>query len=591
MLKKLAFLLCCWLSISISHAQQDLKPVPVIFDTDMGPDYDDVGALAMLHALADHGEAEILATIASTKYEGVAAVLAVLNTYFKKPDIPIGVPKGEALTLKDFQHWTDTLMDKFPHKIKRNNQVPDAVDLYREILAQQADNSVTIITVGFLTNIAALLQSPPDQFSSLSGKALVEKKVKRLVSMAGKFPSGLEFNIEEDAKAAQYVFKHWKKPVLFSGFEIGHKIKTGLPLIHNEQIQNSPVKEVYRISVPQAKEDADGRMSWDQTAVLVAIRGHKPYYKLQKGTVLIHEDGENSWDANGGNHHYLVENSPPEEVQQVINALMMHQPEKDKQPLVVFVVGDHEYSSEITMPLIAEELEKHYGMRTRVLKAFPDHNAEENIPGLDALEEADLAVFFLRWRRLPARQIKYIEDYLKSGKPVVGFRTSTHAFNYPKGHALEKWNAFGELAFNAPPGWEKAGHTHYGHESTTDVSVIKEAAEHPVLTGVAPHFHVKSWLYTVLPQYPLKGSTWLLMGKAVNPDNPAAIEHPVAWTGTNSFGGKFFMTTLGHPEDFQEIAVQRLVINAMHWILGKPVPEKMKSKIRIAVPYGTHEVN
>jgi hypothetical protein len=134
---------------------------------------------------------------------------------------------------------------------------------------------------------------------------------------------------------------------------------------------------------------------------------------------------------------------------------------KANKPLVVFVTGDHEYSGEFTLPIIAAELEKNYGMRTVVLKAFPDQNAEENIPGLEVLKDADLAVFFLRWRRLPEDQVKFIDDYLKSGKPVMGFRTTTHAFNYPKGHPLEEWNAFGERAFGSPPGWGgEAKHTH-----------------------------------------------------------------------------------------------------------------------------------
>lgn len=256
-----------------------------------------------------------------------------------------------------------------------------------------------------------------------------------------------------------------------------------------------------------------------------------------------------------------------------------------KTPLIVFVAGDHEYSGEHTLPLIAAELEKNYGFRTKVIKSYPDQNAEKDIPGLEALKDADLAVFYLRWRQLPKEQLDYIEAYLKTGKPVMGFRTSTHSFNYPKGHELEKWNAFGEFALNAPPGWGgKAAHTHYGHESSTDVSVIPAAAKHPILTGVAPNFHARSWLYRVLPDYPTKGSEWLLMGKSVNPDK-AAIENPVAWTGTNSFGGKVFMTTLGHPEDFQVESFQRLVINAIHWELGKKVPKQWKGKIDINVPY------
>lgn len=252
-------------------------------------------------------------------------------------------------------------------------------------------------------------------------------------------------------------------------------------------------------------------------------------------------------------------------------------------PLVVFVCGDHEYGGEETLPLIAQELERNYGMRTKVLTAFPDQNAEENIPGLEALKEADLAVFFLRWRRLPKEQIAHIEAYLKSRKPVVGFRTSTHAFNYPKGHELEKWNAFGTFALAAPPGWGN-GHTHYGHDSSTDVTVIPEAAKNPILTGVDKTFHVRSWLYHVLPNYPLPGSTRLLMGKAVNPDKPA-IENPVAWTSKTEWGGRVFTTTMGHPEDFQVEAFQRLVINGIHWALDKPVPKKWAGKIAIKIPY------
>jgi len=260
-------------------------------------------------------------------------------------------------------------------------------------------------------------------------------------------------------------------------------------------------------------------------------------------------------------------------------------PRKAAKPLVVFVTGDHEYSSETTMPLIAQELEKNYNLRVKVLKSYPDQNAEENIPGLEALKEADLAVFFLRWRRLPAEQVQLIDDYLKSGKPVMGFRTSTHAFNYPAGHPLEKWNAFGEFALGSPPGWGKAGHTHCGHECSTDVTLIPAAAKHPIMQGVNPSFHVKSWLYNVLPDYPSKGATWLMMGKAVNPNKPNYPDNPVAWTWQNAAGARVFATTLGHPEDFKEEGVQRMVLNAIHWTLGRPVPKNWKGKMNIDVPY------
>lgn len=582
--QKISIYFLCILGITLAQAQEKSEPVPVIFDTDMGFDYDDAGALAVLHALSDRGDAEILATIASVKYEGVASVLDVINTYYNKGNIPVGVPKGEALTLRDSQKWSDTLLSNYPHTIRKNVDAQGAVELYRQILAQKPDTSVTIVTVGFLTNIAALLQSQGDKYSPLSGEDLVEKKVKKMVSMAGKFPEGLEFNIEEDAGAAKYAFENWKRPLILAGFEIGEKIKTGLPLVQNDSIRNNPVKDVYRISIPKTKEDVNGRMSWDQVAVLTAVKGPAPYYKLKHGQIRIEENGANSWDSIGS-QQYLSEEVAPAKVQELVDELMMHQPKKKKNPLVVFVLGDHEYSGEVTMPFIAEELERNYGMRVQILNASPNQNAEENIPGLEVLREADLALFFLRWRRLPEEQIKEIENYLKTGKPVMGLRTSTHAFNYPEGHPLEKWNAFGEMAFNSPPGWEKKGHTHYGHESTTEVSIIPEAEDHPVLIGVKDNFSAKSWLYTVLPDYPLKPSEWLLMGKPVNPDDPAAINHPVAWTGTNSFGAPFFMTTLGHPEDFKEKAMQRLLINATHWLLDKPVPKELKAESNIEVPF------
>src|SRR5690242_1575489 len=225
-----------FLLFSMSEVQAQVN---VIFDSDMGPDYDDVGAITLLHTFADEGKANILATIASTKYENVASVFSVFNTYFNRSNIPIAVPKGEALDLRDSQHWTDSIVKNYPHAINSNKDVPDAVALYRRILAIQPDNSVTIITVGFLTNLKNLLQSKADMFSPLTGEQLVKQKVKQLVSMGGAFPSGSEFNINRDFISSKYVYENWPTPVLFSGFEIGEKIKAGLPLIHNDTIQNS----------------------------------------------------------------------------------------------------------------------------------------------------------------------------------------------------------------------------------------------------------------------------------------------------------------------------------------------------------------
>ena len=234
-------------------------------------------------------------------------------------------------------------------------------------------------------------------------------------------------------------------------------------------------------------------------------------------------------------------------------------------PRIVFVTGDDEYRSEFSMPMMARILEAKYGLRTSIAYARPTPQTNNNIEGLEALRIADLAVFFLRWRRLPEDQLPFILDYLKSGKPVAGLRTATHSFLYPKGHPYEYLNdGFGIDVFGQK--WIR----HHGHTSTTDVSVISEQANHPILRGIDRSFHVASWLYVVEP---LHGDCVpLLMGRAVNPEGKDYSPQPVAWTKTYK-GARVFFTTLGHPDDFKVPSVRRLLINGILWALGKPIPE------------------
>ncbi len=303
-------------------------PVTILFDTDCGPDYDDVGAMAMLHAFADRGEARILGTVSSNLHPLVGPSIDVLNTYFGRPDLPIGAPKTAGVNLDAWQKWPDTLAARYPHKLKATADAPDAVAVYRRLLAAQPDSSVTVVTVGFLTNVRNLLDSKPDSLSPLDGKALVKQKVKQWVAMAGKFPEGREFNIEKDSTASQVAIDGWPTPILFSGFEIGEKVKTGLRLI-KEGDTGSPVRKVFAISIPKAKEDKDGRMSWDQTAVLVAVRGAAPFYDTQRGRFLTRPDGTNGWqDDPNGPHTRLVQKMAPDSVAREIEMLMMHRPNR-----------------------------------------------------------------------------------------------------------------------------------------------------------------------------------------------------------------------------------------------------------------------
>ena len=298
-------------------------PVPVIFDTDMGPDYDDVGALTLLHALADRNEATILATVSSNMYEYTALCIDVINTYYGRAEIPIGTPsQGVYFENEHQEKWAEALPAQFPHTNDSSTQLPDAVQVYRRILANEPDSSVVVVTVGFLTNLAHLLQSPPDPYSNLDGKQLVSQKVKCLVSMAGHFPQGREWNVYCDSTASIIVFNEWPTPIIFSGWEIGERILTGKRLIASD-IPNTPAKVAYTIALRQ--DNPEGRQSWDQTAVLVAIKGIDPYFNTVKGRIMVHPDGSNSWqDDPDGKHQYLTNKMPIGDLSEMIEDWMMH---------------------------------------------------------------------------------------------------------------------------------------------------------------------------------------------------------------------------------------------------------------------------
>lgn len=310
------------------NAQTNKDKVKIIFDSDIGPDYDDVGAIAVLHALAAQGECEILATMASDRYPYIGPTLEAFNRYFKKPAIPVGVPDTSAPGFSCPNHWNDSIVIKYLPQIKTNKDYPSAVEVYRKILAAQKDQSVVIVSVGFLTNLAALLKSLPDQYSPLLGKELVAKKVKKWVAMAGAFPEGSEFNINQHAKASEYAIQNWPTPILFSGVEIGLKIMTGHRVV-TQANTNSPVQWAYQYCLSNYEnKTALNRNSWDQTAVLCAVRNPATYFHVIKnGTFICKADGTNSWDPDkDSKHSYLVHKYPYEKIATILEDLMLFEP-------------------------------------------------------------------------------------------------------------------------------------------------------------------------------------------------------------------------------------------------------------------------
>lgn len=121
------FLSYLLISITILSCNENPPPVPVIFDTDIAPDYDDVGALAMLHAFADHGEVEILATISSNAFETTAPVLSVINTYFNRENIPVGILKANQPNFSCQRLWAEKIIAGYPHSVKTNEDGKDTI--------------------------------------------------------------------------------------------------------------------------------------------------------------------------------------------------------------------------------------------------------------------------------------------------------------------------------------------------------------------------------------------------------------------------------------------------------------------------------
>ncbi len=298
------------------------RPVPVIFDTDLDSDVDDVGALAVLHALANAGHAKILAVIVTSDDMHSPLCADALNTYFRRPDIPIGVTKD--MRLRSFSRYTRKIAEEFPHSLKSYSDAEDAASLYRNVLSSQPDNSVTIITVGHLTNLKNLLLSAPDDYSPLDGTTLVNKKGKLWSCMGGKYPAGKEPNFyRPDPASTGICVSRWPGKAVFSGAQIGNPIKTGGETLRKNAPPTSPVRRAYELY-----NRFKGRSSWDQTAVLYAIEDYRKHWSVHtKGHNHIFPDGSNQWNSlPDKDHAYLVKKTDPAELARIIDDLMLQPP-------------------------------------------------------------------------------------------------------------------------------------------------------------------------------------------------------------------------------------------------------------------------
>ena len=282
------------------------RPKKVIFETDMCLDVDDVGALATLHAMADRGEAEILAVCFNEVHPSGAAAIDAINTWYHRGKIPIGIYKGP-FDNPDGSKYLDYVAD-FPHDLTRET-APSALDVYQNVLREQPDNSVTIVSVGFLNNLYDLLKADSD---------LVAQKVTKLVVMGGLINDNFNLVRHNLAEESEYVIRNWPTPLVIS--QHGGKTRTGAKL--SEASEENPVREAF---YRWFSEKFEGRSSWDQIAVLYGVRGLGDYFdEITRGTGRLSNGFE--WQMKPGSRAYLNARLPDNEFADIIEDLMITPP-------------------------------------------------------------------------------------------------------------------------------------------------------------------------------------------------------------------------------------------------------------------------
>ena len=266
---------------------------------------------------------------------------------------------------------------------------------------------------------------------------------------------------------------------------------------------------------------------------------------------------------------------------------------------VVLVSGDEEYRSEEMLPALAKILTTRHGFKTTTLFAVDPKdgkvqpNVKNNIPGLEKLKDADLLVLFVRMRNLPDEQMKHVVEYVESGKPVVGFRTATHAFE-PAGKTYAKYHwRSKEEGYEQGFGKQVLGETWVDHHGVhkkegTRGLVAKDQEKHPILKGIeAGSVFGTTDVYAV--KLPLKDCTPLVLGEVtetLKPDSKAVGGKkndpmmPVAWTktytGAEGKEARVFVSTMGSAEDFAYEGTRRLFVNGILWAVGLEgkIPDK-----------------
>ena len=283
------------------------KPTPysgiplIILDTDIGSSTDDLLAMEMLYRYMDKGRCNLLGVMVNREGEEYAALADLMNTFFGHGNIPIGIGRDgvkKPNVYIDYKmlpyHTGNDGLPMFRRSLTDYSALPDSWQLYRQLLAQQPDHSVSIISLGFVTSLAHLLQSEPDGFSELNGVELVRRKVKCLYIMGGAFGESIEpieYNFLQSVDFAQDLFDLWPADVdiIMSPGEVGDGIdyKPQMVIDDIDWTDVHPIKQVYM------NYDCDtGQKMWDPLTVIQAIEGDSLFAMSERGTVTVTDEAE-----------------------------------------------------------------------------------------------------------------------------------------------------------------------------------------------------------------------------------------------------------------------------------------------------------
>lgn len=320
-MKKLSLIILLAIATSNISAQKSSLakktkelPVPVIFDTDIGNDIDDVLALNMLFNYQKQNKISLLGITISKSNPYAIEYTDGFCRYNDFLDMPLGYAY-HGVNPEDGKYLRqvlDTVIGGrkllFPHRSIRDS-LPEGYKLQRQLLSSQLDKSVVMIVVGHQTNIARLLNSPPDEFSPLSGLELIKKKVKLLSVMGGLYCNEFNFpewNIVQDLKASKDVFSKWPTSIVASGWELGNKLLYPHSSILNDfpNAYKNPMCVSYNIYEKMPYD----RQTWDLTSVLYAIESNKEFFEISnRGNITIDDSGKSIFlPDKKGKHRYLT---------------------------------------------------------------------------------------------------------------------------------------------------------------------------------------------------------------------------------------------------------------------------------------------